>query len=58
MMDVMVKEIAEVRNNPAGTWIVVIRSKDRAEFGVGIEGSANPPKGISMHHDVRIEENK
>ena len=57
-MDVMVKEIAEVRNDPAGKWIVVIRSKDRAELGVGIEGSANPPKSISMHHDVRIEENE
>ena len=57
-MDVMVKEIAEVRNNSAGKWIVVIRSKDRAELGVGIEGSANPPKSISMHHDVRIEEDE
>jgi len=54
----MVKEIAEVRNKPAGKWIVVIRSKDRAQLGVGIEGSANPPKSISMHHDVRIEEDE
>ncbi len=56
VVDMMVKEIAEVRNKPAGMRIVVIRSE--AALSSGGEGSANPPKGISMDYDVRIDEDE
>ena len=51
----MVKEVAKVRNDSARMRIVVIRSEERAEFGVGVEGGTDPSKNITMHLDVRVE---
>jgi hypothetical protein len=58
MVDVMVKEIAEVRNEPAGKRIVVVRSKEGAELGIGIEDCTDLPKGITMHLDIRVKKDE
>ena len=58
VVNVMVKEVTEVRNDPAGLRIIVIRSEDRAELGVAIEGSTNPSERVGMHLDIRVEEDE
>jgi hypothetical protein len=58
VVDVMVKQVAEVRDDAARMWIVVIRSEDRTELGVVVEGSTDPSECVTVHLDVRVEEDE
>jgi hypothetical protein len=58
VVDVVVQEVAERRDDAVRARIVVVGAEDRRQLRVDREGVSNPPEDVRMHLDVRVDEHE
>jgi hypothetical protein len=56
LVDVVVEEVPEVRNDAARARIVVVRPEERCQGGIGRKRSLDPREGVRMHRDIGVNE--
>jgi hypothetical protein len=56
LVDVVVEEVPEVRNDAACARIVVVRPEERCQRGIGRKRSLDPRERVGMHRDIGVDE--